>query len=75
MDKEFEERYKVLGLNIQYYRKKKGLNQDAIAAMVNADVSHIGGIEQGRKAPSIDLIYKIADALCVTESQLFERRD
>jgi transcriptional regulator with XRE-family HTH domain len=60
-----------LGKNIQRLRKSKGMNQEAFAEAVQTSRTYMGHIEQGRKAPSLKLIAKIAKALHVPVRELF----
>lgn len=54
---------KELGLHIQMLRKQKGLTQQELAKKVNINRSYMGYIEQGRNAPSLKLLIKIAQTL------------
>jgi len=65
-----------LGLNIAYYRKIKLLTQEQLAEQVGVDRSYISKIEAPNMYTSIslELLCKIADALDVSESKLFEFR-
>lgn len=74
MDNNYFEKYKKLGLNISYYRKSAGFTQIEFAEILNIDRSHLSGMELGRNAPSIDLIFKICDKLKITEKELFDFR-
>jgi transcriptional regulator with XRE-family HTH domain len=65
-----------LGLNIAYYRKIKQLTQERLAEIVGVDRSYISKIEAPNMYTSfsLELLCKIADALDVSESKLFEFR-
>lgn len=75
MQKQQHEKYKYLGLNIAYYRKEKGLSQNALAEMVNISRTHMSRIETADCAVSLDVVFEICDALCVKPSKLFDFRD
>jgi len=75
MNYNFIDSYIKLGLNIQYQRKLKNLTQEELAEKINLQRSHMGKIEGARAAPSIDVIFAIADALDIPASRLFEFRD
>lgn len=75
MQKQQHEKYKYLGLNIAYYRKEKGLSQNALAEMVNISRTHMSRIETADCAVSLDVVFDICDALCVKPSKLFDFRD
>ena len=72
---EYLPRYKTLGLNIAYYRKKRGLSQEALAEKVNIDRSSISRIEIAMTGTSLDSVFKIADVLQVEPYKLFIERD
>lgn len=68
--------YLQLGLNIAYYRKLRGMNQENLAEKVGISRTHISNIEAPRmeKSLSLDVLLDIADALQVSVSKLFEMR-
>ena len=74
MQKQQHDKYKYLGLNIAYYRKEKGLSQSQLAELVNISRTHMSRIENADCAVSLDVIFDICDALCVTPSKLFDFR-
>lgn len=69
------EKYKLLGLNVSYYRRRCGLTQEQLAEMVSIDRTHVGNLELARAGTSLDVIFRIADALEVPVHKLFEFRD
>lgn len=75
MQKQQQEKYKHLGLNIAYYRKEKGLSQSTLAEMVNISRTHMSRIETADCAVSLDVVFDICDVLCVKPSKLFDFRD
>lgn len=64
--------YKIIGLNIAYYRKLKGLTQLQLAEATNISRTHISNIEAPNVQTSISLetLLDIADALEVPVSNL-----
>ena len=76
MKKKYSECYRKLGLNINFYRKNKGLSQEILSELINiTEPSHISRIENGHSAPSLDVIFGIAKALDVPVYKLFEVRE
>lgn len=75
MNRKHFAKYQKLGLNIAYYRRKKGLTQMQLAEMVNIDRTHMGRIETAVVSGSLDVIFDIADVLELPVSKLFEFRD
>lgn len=61
---------KVLGKKVQRFRKKTGLSQEAVAFKVGISRAYMGYIEQGRNAPSLEVLEKVAKVLKVKLSEL-----
>lgn len=59
------DKYTELGLNISFYRKKKGYTQEELAEKIGISRSHLSSIEAPNivKAFSIELLFDIAKAL------------
>lgn len=64
---------KVLGQRIRNYRIAKGLKQEKLAELAECHRTYIGQIERGEKNATIESIEKIAKALNISLSQLFEK--
>lgn len=75
MDASQIEKYKLLGLNVSYYRRKRELTQEQLAEMVNVERTHIGNLELARSGVSLDVVFRVSDALKVPVHKLFEFRD
>ena len=75
MNQTYLSRYKTLGLNIAYYRKKRGLSQEELAEKAEVDRSTISKTEIAFAGTSLDLIFKIADILQIEPYKLFIERD
>lgn len=69
-----DDRYILLGLNIAYNRKLKGMTQENLAEKIGISRAHLSHIEScaGRSVASLDTIFKIADALDVLPDRLFD---
>lgn len=65
MNPEHYERYRQLGLKIGYYRRLRGMTQEQLAEAVDVSAAYIGHLEAPGvdKAPSLDVLFNIADAL------------
>ena len=74
MEKDFQDRYRSLGLNIAYYRKKKGFSQEKLAELCEISRTHMSRIETAECAVSLDVIFRLADALGIEVGRLFENR-
>ena len=64
---------KILGKRIRNYRTTMGLSQEKLAELSGCHPTYIGQIERGEKNATIESIEKIALALNVSLSKLFEK--
>ena len=62
--------YEQLGKRIRHFREKAGISQDELGRRVFVNNIHISNIETGKKAPSIDLLIELANALEVSADDL-----
>ncbi len=60
----------ILGRNVRRFRQQRGLTQEQLAFEAEIDLTYVGGIERGRRNPSLLVMAKIADALSVPLSKL-----
>ena len=74
METEYREQYIRFGLKVQYYRKLRGLTQEAFADRVGKSWSYIAKIESPTRAfgVSMETLFKMAEVLEVPVSKLFE---
>ncbi len=72
---EYKSRYRTLGLNIAYYRKKRGLTQEQLAEKAGVERSRISKTEIAWVGTSLDMVYRIADALDIEPYKLFIERE
>ncbi len=72
MDAKRKQQYKMIGLNIAYYRKLKGLTQLQLAESVDISRTHMSNIEAPNMQTSIslDTLMDIADTLEVPVESL-----
>ncbi len=75
MNRKYIEAYKNLGLNIAFYRKKKGLTQLQLAELLDIDRSHMSGIELASVGVSLDVVFGLCEVLNITPRELFDFRD
>lgn len=74
MQKSQVEKYRLLGLNIAYYRKEKKMSQSELAEKVNISRTHMSRIETADCAVSLDVIFDICDALNISPAKIFDFR-
>jgi transcriptional regulator with XRE-family HTH domain len=60
----------VLARNIQRLRRQRGMTQEELAFEAEIDLTYMGGIERGRRNPSLLVMARIAKALSVTLPKL-----
>lgn len=74
MQTDYQEQYIRFGLKVQYYRKLKGLTQEAFADEIGKSWSFVAKIESPTRSfgVSMETLFKIADVLEVPVSKLFE---
>ena len=63
---------KRLGKNVRRLRRAADIPQDVFADMVGINRVYLSGIERGLRNPTIEVIAKIAEALKIDVSELFE---
>jgi len=74
MRNEQKGRYKLLGLNIAYYRKARNLSQSQLAELANISRTHMSRIETADCAVSLDVVFALCDALDIAPAQIFDFR-
>lgn len=74
MKSKYEQKYIKFGLRVQYFRKLKGLTQEALADKLGLSWSYVAKIESPARAfgVSMETLFKISDVLDVPVSKLFE---
>lgn len=60
----------TLGKNVRRLRRKKGLTQEELAFEAEIDLTYVGGIERGKRNPSLMVMARIAKALSVSLPRL-----
>jgi transcriptional regulator with XRE-family HTH domain len=62
----------ILSQNMKFHRQRNGFTQPELAERANISTNFIGMIEQKRKFPAPEMLDRIAAALGVETSELFE---
>jgi transcriptional regulator with XRE-family HTH domain len=65
---------RIVGANIRALRKAKKLTQEELAGDSGIDLTYMGGIERGKRNPSLMVLVAIAKALGAAPSDLLKRR-
>jgi len=64
---------RVVGANVRRLRRAKGLTQEEVAFRSEIDLAYLGGIERGRRNPSLLVMARIARALSSDPIELLRR--
>ena len=62
--------YETVGAIIRKLRKEKGISQDVLSGLAGIGRTHLTMIENGKKNPNFETIWKIALALELRPSEL-----
>jgi transcriptional regulator with XRE-family HTH domain len=60
----------ILGRNVRRLRQQRKLTQEQLAFEAEIDLTYMGGIERGKRNPSLLVMARIADALRVPLTKL-----
>ncbi len=60
----------IVGRNVRKLRQSKGLTQEELAFEAEIDLTYVGGIERGRRNPSLLVMARISEALSVPLTKL-----
>jgi len=61
---------RILGRNVKRLRDEKKLTQEQLAFEAEIDLTYMGGIERGKRNPSLLVMARIAKALGVHPTKL-----
>ena len=64
---------KFIGQRIRNYRTQQNLSQEKLAEMAGCHPTYIGQLERGDKNATLESVEKIASALNIPLSRLFEK--
>lgn len=65
---------RIVAANIYDLRHAKGLTQERLAHDAEIDLTYMGGIERGKRNPSLLVLVRIAKVLGVAPADLLKRR-
>lgn len=65
----------MLGLRVRRLRETRGITQEELAYLANTQTSHISRIELGQNNTTVDVAYRIAQALQISLSDLFNMEE
>jgi transcriptional regulator with XRE-family HTH domain len=60
----------VVGRNVRKIRQQRRMTQEKLAFEAEIDLTYVGGIERGKRNPSLLVMARIAEALSVPLTKL-----
>jgi transcriptional regulator with XRE-family HTH domain len=63
----------IVGVNIRRLRVANGLSQERLAFESEIDLTYLGGIERGKRNPSLLVLARIAAALGAVPGELLRK--
>jgi transcriptional regulator with XRE-family HTH domain len=60
----------IVGRNVRRLRLQRGMTQENLAFEAEIDLTYVGGIERGKRNPSLLVMARIAEALSVSLTKL-----
>ena len=61
---------KIVGRNVRRIRQEREMTQENLAFEAELDLTYVGGIERGKRNPSLLVLARIAEALSVHLTKL-----
>lgn len=63
----------AFGARVRELRERHGWSQEDFGHRADLDRTYVSGIERGVRNPTLDVIYRVADALGVEAAEIFQR--
>ena len=63
----------MLGIELRKARKAAGLTQERLAFAANLDRTYISQLENDKKSPTLDVLFRLCEALGVSAAKLIAR--
>ena len=60
----------IVGKNVRRFRQRAQLTQEQLAFAAEIDLTYVGGIERGKRNPSVLVLARVAAALGTQPSEL-----
>lgn len=61
---------RIVGANVRRLRVERNLTQEQLAHDAGIDLTYLGGIERGRRNPSVEVLGRLAQSLRVHPREL-----
>jgi transcriptional regulator with XRE-family HTH domain len=70
LDPAMQDWRKIVGKNVRKIRQERGMTQEKLAFEAEIDLTYVGGIERGKRNPSLLVMARIAESLSVPLTNL-----
>ena len=60
----------LVGAVIREVREKRGLSQEVVSGLADLGRTHLSAIERGVRKPTLDTLFKLADAMDISAGEL-----
>lgn len=70
LDPAMQDWRKIVGENVRRIRQERAMTQEKLAFEAEIDLTYVGGIERGKRNPSLLVLARIAEALAVPLTKL-----
>lgn len=62
----------IVGMNVRRFRQHAQMTQEQLAFAAEIDLTYVGGIERGKRNPSVLVLVRIATALGAEPAELLK---
>ena len=62
----------LVGRVLQTYRTRKGMSQEVLSGLAGLDRTHYSKLERGLRSPTLDTLFKLAQALDVPPHEIIQ---
>lgn len=62
----------IVGMNVRRYRQRAQMTQEQLAFAAEIDLTYVGGIERGKRNPSVLVLVRVATALGTEPAELLK---
>jgi transcriptional regulator with XRE-family HTH domain len=62
----------IVGMNVRRFRQRAQMTQEQLAFAAEIDLTYVGGIERGKRNPSVLVLVRIATALGTEPAELLK---
>tara|TARA_R110002095_G_scaffold179193_2_gene156447 strand:- start:71835 stop:72041 length:207 start_codon:yes stop_codon:yes gene_type:complete len=63
----------MLGDVLRHFREEAGMTQEALAFEAGVDRTYISQLERNKKSPTLDVLFRLCDAMGIKASELIAR--